>query len=282
MPADVLYLSREGVFPIVRDADGRPLPAATGLPCSGTIQGEGKLCGVPSLFIRLQGCNLRCLWQSGGAVSPCDTAHASFHAGGRPCSVAEVLSLVDHNIGRLRHVVVTGGEPLLQAPALLTLCRALKQRGLHLTLETNGTLYDDALCRLIDLLSISPKLSSSDPTPAKAAAAGVPFAPAAARHAALRVNIDAIARLVGCARECSHDVQLKFVVATAADADEIRHTYIDRLPQLSPADVLVMPLGTDPATMHGAAMAAVGMATAHGWRYSPRLHVDLFGNREGV
>ena len=77
-------------------------------------------------------------------------------------------------------------------------------------------------------------------------------------------------------------MKLKFVVDTAADADEIRHTYIDRLPQLPPADVLVMPLGTDPATMHGAAMAAVGMATAHGWRYSPRLHVDLFGNREGV
>lgn len=118
-----------------------------------SIQGEGTLMGVPTTFVRFFACNLRCSW--------CDTKYSwSVREGGTwrtltPQAVADEIA----ELGA-RHVVLTGGEPTLQKdlPELATL---LKARGYHLTIETNATIVSEPLLPLIDLWSLSPKLSSA-------------------------------------------------------------------------------------------------------------------------
>lgn len=118
-----------------------------------SIQGEGMLMGVPTTFVRFFACNLRCSW--------CDTRYSwSVREGGTwrtlsPQTVADEIA----ELGA-RHVVLTGGEPTLQKdlPELATL---LKTQGYHLTIETNATIVPEPLLPLLDLWSLSPKLSSA-------------------------------------------------------------------------------------------------------------------------
>lgn len=114
-----------------------------------SVQGEGSLLGVPSVFVRTSGCNLRCSW--------CDTPYTSWHPEGEMLSAAEVLKTV-RNYGS-SHVVVTGGEPMI-VPEMPALTEALRAQGLHITIETAGTVDAPVAC---DLMSISPKLSNSVP-----------------------------------------------------------------------------------------------------------------------
>ena len=120
-----------------------------------SIQGEGRLTGVPSAFVRTTGCNLRC--------SFCDSEYTSWRPEGETVTVADVLARLA--AFPTRHVVVTGGEPLLAADIGL-LCAGLRDRGYHITVETAATLFKPIAC---DLASLSPKLSNSTPRQARAA-----------------------------------------------------------------------------------------------------------------
>ncbi len=118
-----------------------------------SVQGEGTLMGVPTTFVRFFACNLRCSW--------CDTKYSwSVREGGTWESIMpeEVARRIDE-LGA-RHVVLTGGEPTLQKE-LAQLVRLLKDRGHHLTIETNTTIFPAPVVPLIDLWSLSPKLSSA-------------------------------------------------------------------------------------------------------------------------
>src|SRR3954468_23715682 len=97
-----------------------------------SIQGEGKLVGVPSVFVRASGCNLRCVW--------CDTPYASWEPEGDELGVGEIVRRGGVFVGR--HVVLTGGEPMIM-PEIGELCERLKARGHHLTVETAGTVYQE-------------------------------------------------------------------------------------------------------------------------------------------
>src|ERR1039457_1997997 len=114
-----------------------------------SIQGEGSLVGVPSVFIRTSGCNLRCAW--------CDTPYTSWQPEGTDLALDQILDEVAAH--PTRHVVVTGGEPMI-APDIIALSRRLRERGLHITVETAGTVFAPVAC---DLMSISPKLANSTP-----------------------------------------------------------------------------------------------------------------------
>src|SRR5438045_5796298 len=103
-----------------------------------SIQGEGTRAGLPCIFVRLTGCNLRCTW--------CDTAYA-FH-GGKKMSVDEVMARVDELARRHENgitvssaavplVELTGGEPLLQEEIYL-LADKLFAQGYTVTIETSG------------------------------------------------------------------------------------------------------------------------------------------------
>jgi 7-carboxy-7-deazaguanine synthase len=215
-----------------------------------SIQGEGSLAGIPSVFIRTSGCNLRCSW--------CDTPYTSWKPEGVEMSVSEILATVSQYPAR--HVVVTGGEPLV-AKSLSELTYTLHLNRLHITIETAGTVFTPVAC---DLMSISPKLANS-----------VPTGEWAAKHDKLRIHIDVLKRLIDIC-----DYQLKFVVSAPTDIDEIQ-SILNQL--TAPADkVILMPEGTDPARLREKAVWIAELCKSQGFRYGPRLHVDIWGNQRGV
>jgi 7-carboxy-7-deazaguanine synthase len=220
-----------------------------------SIQGEGRLMGVPSAFVRTTGCPLRCVW--------CDSDYTSWHPQGETRTVAQILSrLADFPT---RHVVVTGGEPLIAA-GIEELCAGLRTQGYHITLETAGVVFKEVAC---DLASVSPKLSNS-----------IPFAREggrwAERHNRLRLRLDVIQAFMDCS-----DYQLKFVIERAEDIAEVR-AIVDSLHGVDPAKVLLMPQGTTREELDRRGAWLVEVCKQHGFRYCPRLHIELFGNRRGT
>ncbi len=212
-----------------------------------SIQGEGTLIGVPSVFIRTSGCNLRCRW--------CDTPYTSWSPEGRELAVGEIVAQA--RWFGASHAVVTGGEPMLFEETI----ELTKSLGMHVTIETAGTVYRPVKC---DLMSISPKLANSTPEGAFQA-----------QHERLRRQADVLRRLM---RE--YEYQLKFVIAAEPDLVEV----VSLVEELD-ADrqrVLLMPEGIDAETIRSRGVWIAELCKRDGFRYSPRLHVDLWGNRRGV
>ncbi|WP_251619936.1 7-carboxy-7-deazaguanine synthase QueE [Odoribacter lunatus] len=275
MDEKALILAEDGIFPIVRDADGNLLPQlpASGLDFSGTIQGEGKLNGIPSLFVRLAGCNLHCTWQSpDGNLSGCDTAYASYAVRHSvSMSVERVCQTILHNTEHLQHLVITGGEPLLQAKSLnLLFIRIKQERHFHITIETNATLFDEKLARHIDFFSLSPKLSTS-----------VPATPYADLHEKRRMQPEVIQQFIDHSLLYKKDFQLKFVCSGDQDVAEIKEL-LSRLQGWKNEDVLLMPLGCNSTELQKHTQQVLKYCIQNGWRYCDRLHISLFGNKSGV
>jgi len=217
-----------------------------------SLQGEGMLVGVPSFFIRTSGCNLRCRW--------CDTPYTSWLPEGERRTVDDLL--VEAEGSGVRHVVVTGGEPLLQRE-IGDLTRRLRAASLHVTVETAGTRDPDFEC---DLLSLSPKTVNSDPQ-----------GKWRDRHRLLRSDSTPIRRLL----HRFPDHQLKFVVTDADDLRDIT-ALIDGLDGIEPWRVLLMAEGRSAAEVAEKAPWVAALCSEHGFRYTPRLHLDLFGGGRGV
>ena len=215
-----------------------------------SLQGEGALVGVPSVFVRTSGCNLRCSW--------CDTPYTSWQPEGNEFSIEQILDEVKAHPAR--HVVVTGGEPMI-LPEIVPLTERLRALGLHITMETAGTVFRPVAC---DLMSISPKLANSTPS-----------GPWAAQHDRLRIQPDTLLELMR-----RFEYQLKFVIASPGDLDEVR-----ALLEVLRADrgrVILMPEGTDRDTIRERSLWLAEICKDEGFRFSPRLHVELYGNQRGV
>lgn len=219
-----------------------------------SVQGEGILAGVPSVFLRTSGCNLRCTW--------CDTPYTSWNPEGDDLALDTILADVRGHGSR--HVVVTGGEPLIQ-PEIVQLTQRLKDLDLHITIETAGTVYQPVTC---DLMSISPKLANSTPTQRDDGRW-------AAQHDRLRYQPEALKKLMA-----EYPYQLKFVVSDPDDLTEIeailKETNADR------SRVLLMPEGTSSEALSERARWLVEICKREGFRYGPRLHIDIYGNQRGV
>jgi 7-carboxy-7-deazaguanine synthase len=218
-----------------------------------SLQGEGSLIGVPSVFIRTSSCNLRCEW--------CDTPYTSWKPEGAEVSLDDIIRQVS-SYQLARHVVVTGGEPMI-APEIVALTERLRQLGLHITVETAGTVFKPVAC---DLMSISPKLSNSTPQTDPHWRE---------QHNRLRLNLPVLSQLIA-----TYDYQLKFVIEAPRDLEEVR-SLLDQL-GADPARVILMPEGIDRETLQNRAAWLAEIAKSEGFRFSPRLHIDLYGNRRGV
>ncbi|MCU4717572.1 7-carboxy-7-deazaguanine synthase QueE [Halapricum hydrolyticum] len=229
-----------------------------------SLQGEGKLAGVPTVFVRTSGCNLRCWF--------CDSYHTSWEPTHAWMDLAEIIEEVASYDAE--HVVLTGGEPMIHDEAVELLDR-LGDHGYHTTVETNGTIYRDAH---IDLASISPKLQSSTPTADLDPHGDGEWAD---RHEQQRIDIDALAALVD-----AYSSQLKFVVTDRDDVAEIE-TILSRLREATTTaipddDVLLMPEGTTREELNRTRNAVADLAMEYGYRYTPRLHVDLWNDAPGT
>lgn len=283
-----IFLSQELIFPITKDEFGNQLPnlPATGFPVAGTLQGEGKLAGVPVLFLRTAGCNLRCMWSlPNGDVSLCDTPFASFDTRNeKRISTETVKQIILNNLGMLNHLVISGGEPFIQAAGLAKLIQSIrKDKNIHVAIESNGTLYNEELVNEVDFFSLSPKLKNSVPTKAKMDKTKVilPFEPEQAEH--IRRNIKVLQQIIDHANaHPGKDFQLKFVVQNHDELQEIEDTFLAHLTAWKPDDVVLMPLGSTPEELEQTRMIALEAAIERGWRFSPRLQITYFGGIAGV
>ena len=220
-----------------------------------SIQGEGRLAGIPSLFIRTSGCNLRCVW--------CDTPYTSWRPEGSSWPIAKILGALEAHPAH--HVVITGGEPFL-APDIEELSSELERQGKHITIETAATIFKPVACNLI---SMSPKLANS--TPWKRAKGKF-----ARSHEEQRLNFPVIQKYLD-----GYDYQMKFVVNQAEDFDEIR-LVLEKLKNVDPTRVLIMAQGTTKQQLSEKARWIVELCKRSGFAFTPRLHIELFGNRRGT
>lgn len=220
-----------------------------------SIQGEGRLSGVPSVFIRTSGCNLRCVW--------CDTPYTSWSPDGKEMSRDEILHAVESY--PLSHVVLTGGEPLL-SHEIEELSVTLKTAGAHVTIETAATIFKPVSC---DLVSMSPKLSNSTPWQKQNGRF-------AAMHDQHRLNYNVVQRFID-----RYDYQLKFVVDREQDFAEVRQI-VDALKNVDISRVLIMAQARNRRQLHQKSRWIVELCKKFGYGYSPRLHIELYGNRRGV
>ena len=220
-----------------------------------SLQGEGRLTGTPSVFIRASGCNLRCIF--------CDTRYASWEPTGDEYSIDAILQRVHEY--KSHHVVITGGEPMI-FDDLVPLCDGLHQMGRHITIETAGTVDQPVRC---DLMSISPKTSNSTPDAAE-------FPTWHQRHEQRRIAPEVIRRLIS-----DYAYQIKFVVAAEDDVLEV-HEFIERHPEVDRSRVMLMPQATTTEEQNVLAAKINEWCQRDGFSYCPRRHIEWFGCRPGT
>ena len=231
-----------------------------------SLQGEGKLTGVPSAFVRLAGCNLRCRY--------CDTPYARLAGDGRTLSVDQVVEQLFTYPSN--YVVITGGEPLL-SEELGELCSKLRAARRHITLETAATV--DRLVP-VDLASISPKLSNSTPADSHLAE----------QHNHQRLCIPTIRAYLQHARKAGSEYQLKFVLEKPDEIAEVRDV-LDQLAdssednQINPicglADVFLMPQAVNRQQLARRSAWLAELCKQYGYRFCGRLQISLYGNQPG-
>jgi 7-carboxy-7-deazaguanine synthase len=223
-----------------------------------SVQGEGELTGVPSVFIRTSGCNLRCCW--------CDTPYASWAPEGDEMSVSEILE--ETAKFPARHVVLTGGEPMI-AKGIHELARGLADRGKHITIETAATVAPGGIA--CDLASLSPKLTNSTPAPGTIDASWI------TRHEDRRLQPGVINAWIK-----SVPYQLKFVVSEAAQIAEIEQLLGGLGTPVAPERVHLMPEGRSTEELRQKSALLLETCKSRGYRFCHRLHIELFGNQRGT
>jgi len=227
-----------------------------------SIQGEGKYIGTPSYFIRTVGCNLRCVWKNDdGTVTACDTPYASFRPEkGYEFKIDKTLEkLVNSNI---EHVVITGGEPTLMDD-LPKVAEEFYRKGYFVTVETNGTKHYDNMPNAF--ISISPKLSNS-------------YNQLSGNDYMIHVRNN-MYHIPSMEWMRTNDYQFKFVVNSPEDIAEIERVQtILRIPNNK---IYLMPQGVTNKQLRQKSVWIVDEAIKHGWNFTPRLHINLFGNVRG-
>ena len=217
-----------------------------------SLQGEGFLAGLPSVFVRLAGCPLRCKW--------CDTKYAWDHTSGTDYSIEEVVHTVQQ--WPCKFVVITGGEPMINSglPQLVKQLKVLKK---HITIETAGIAFIPELA--CDLMSISPKLSNS--TPDDPELAGV--------HEDSRLDMAVLRELID-----NYEYQLKFVVDCADDLSEIDQT-LKQIENVDRRKVMLMPQAATKDELLEKSPMVAEMCKNSGFVFSQRLQLLLWDDQRG-
>jgi len=222
-----------------------------------SLQGEGGLTGVPSVFVRTSGCNLRCNW--------CDTPYASWDPEGTPRTVAQIVAEIEKHPAR--HVVLTGGEPMI-AKDIRPLAAAIKDLGYHLTIETAATVAPEGIA--CDLASLSPKLLNSAPD----SRLGATWRK---KHEALRWQPDVVRAWLD-----RGEYQFKFVITQPGDVDELEGMLASLQRDIPRHKILLMPEGITVEVVRSRAGWLGELCKQRGYRYAHRLQIELYGNQRGT
>ena len=236
-----------------------------------TLQGEGRNTGRPSVFIRASLCNLHCRW--------CDTDYTwnwvdtGFEHEKDADPGYEKFQredqIVDLDIDEIAEkalafpaisFVFTGGEPLIQEKAWVELMAAIsaKRSAAEFEIETNGTLFPgEAFLEGIDQCNVLPKLANS----------GV------AKE--LRYKRDVLHQFVE-----TEKADFKFVIGNSSDLKEILNI-VDSAKIPAP-HVFLMPRARTVAELEANHSGVAQIAQEHGFRYSDRLHLRLYGAQRGT
>lgn len=191
----------------------------------------------------------------------CDTPFTSWSPENKditPTEAVEAIAQYD-----CKHVVITGGEPFIQVKELTELCQVLDQRGHHITIETNATVFAPVAAHLI---SMSPKLRNSNPPNDNRFFQ---------RHERGRICPDVIRQFLD-----RYECQVKFVVDQPADLEEIQALQTEI--SIPAETIVLMPQGITPEELAPKQEWLVDICKEHGYRYSPRVHVDIWGDKRGV
>ena len=217
-----------------------------------SLQGEGFLAGMPSVFVRLAGCPLRCRW--------CDTKYAWAEDAGEDRSVAEIVEAICKWHGRF--VVITGGEPMVNFE-VRQLAKELKDAGKHITIETAGIAYiPNVPC---DLMSISPKLGNSVPDNVELAAI----------HKDSRLDMAVLGELVA-----SYNHQIKFVVDSVNDLPEVQEV-IEQTGNIDAEMVMLMPQAATKDELSTKSPTVAEMCKCAGYGFCQRLQILLWNGQRG-
>lgn len=235
-----------------------------------SIQGEGKRTGSPSFFIRTNFCNLRCKF-SGGNL--CDTSYTSWYPeDDKNLGEVEIGFIVDeYKKFNSRDIVITGGEPTMYPEELETLCRALKKinEKVFITIETNGTAIDEYV-KHNDLISISPKLSSS-----------VPYDTEFEKlHQKNRINMDVFKKYNSLKEEGKIDIQWKFVFTNKNDIEEILKLQSEV--GFENGDIYLMPEGITEEDLQKNRLITIEVCKKFNINYTDRIHILVWGNERGT
>jgi 7-carboxy-7-deazaguanine synthase len=218
-----------------------------------SLQGEGFLAGIPSVFIRLAGCPLRCKW--------CDTKYAWDNTAGENYSIEKILQTIQQWPSKF--IVITGGEPMINS-TLPKLVRQLKALGKHITIETAGIAYiPDMPC---DLMSISPKLSNSAPADPELLAI----------HEDSRLDLSVLCELID-----HYNYQLKFVVDSEDDLSEIRQT-IEKIGDVDLEKAMLMPQASTRDELLAKSPMVAEMCKRTGFAFCSRLQLLLWNDKRGT
>ena len=227
-----------------------------------SIQGEGRYVGYPSIFIRTTGCNLRCQWDD----TLCDTPQTSWYPEINKMAISETINKVKslhEKQNFIKSIVITGGEPLLQKN-LDILIVELKKMEFFITVETNGTVARP-ICT--DFLSISPKLKSSTPLNSKFTKI----------HERKRYNIEALSFWLK-----HYSYQLKFVINDLDNDENEILAILSDLNVTNRENVYLMPQGITSEQLRLNAKKCISVCMDRGWIFTPRIHIDIFGNKKGT
>jgi 7-carboxy-7-deazaguanine synthase len=222
-----------------------------------SVQGEGSLTGVPSVFVRTAGCNLHCRW--------CDTPYSSWKPEGEEMTVDQALALVTPH--PTRFCVITGGEPMI-APDIHGLAARLVKAGKHVTIETAATVPPGGIS--CSLASLSPKMSNSVP-------GGDVSLKVRTRHEETRLNLEALRMWMD-----GYEYQLKFAIQSCADVDEVVPFLTSLGRTIPPERVMLMPEGNTVNKISEHTPVVLDACKRYGFRFCDRLHLRLFGNKRGT
>ena len=230
-----------------------------------SIQGEGKFAGVPSYFVRTSGCNLRCWW--------CDTPYTSWKPEMKQVELSAIMGRIAAD--KARHVVITGGEPMLYPEQLAVLVSFCQKIGKPVTIETNGTIFDERVQP--NLYSVSPKLASSAPTEQFAPLQYPPEMRANALKMHL-ANIKAVPlRPFTLGRDAA---QFKFVVCSPLDVNDV--VLLVQQHELHHSSVWLMPEGRTAQEVMEKAKWVVEACKETGFNLSMRVQTLIWGMKRGV